>query len=274
MQTLELKKLKEISFNDDVMIFVIEDSAHAVKVLDISMSEWVLRACDGFSVATIPCKEFVLDDIKPYLTNSKFTVILSAGLILLQPNDVRKMIDYIIFKNISACKLPNGYAFNTRYLLENKNIFFDSVYVDESEDFISADGKSKMDYLSSILQDRIIEKHIKNGATISGQAYIGADVVIGKDVMIFDGNVLKGNTFVADGVILKEKNVIENSEIGKEGCVSGSTIVNSTIEENVYIKPYCYIEDSLVRKNSLLSSGVELINRKTRAGAKINKKEE
>lgn len=274
MQTqTEKLVLKPNDFNS-VTIFITEPQKPlATNILGRTMSEWVMSACKGYLCVVVKNDKFDLDYFKQYLTNSKYTIILANSLILLTNDAINNLVDYVTFKGIKACKFSGGYAFETEYLKKEKNIFYDSVYYNDQQDFYMVEDKKQLKYATEVLQERILATHVMNGVEITN-SYIEADVKIGKGTIIFSGNVIKGNTIIGDNVILKEKNVIENSTVSSECCVSGSTIVNSTLEEGVFVKPYCYVEKSIVRKNCLLGVGVNLVNRKTRAGSKINKKEE
>lgn len=274
MQTLELKLAKQKEFNERVMIFVIEDQFFSQRVLGRKMSNWVLKACENYSVGVVPCEKFEIDIIKPYLNDAKYTFILSGGMILLEQKDVEHMVEYVTLKQSKACKLPGGYAFETEYLRKSKEIFFDSVYFSQSENMILVDDKKKLAYATGVLQDRIIAKLEKSGVAITGASYIEPDVEIEKGTIVFGGNTIKGECYIGENVVLKENNVLENVRIGAGSCVSNSTIIDSELGENVFVKPYCYIEKCSIRKNTNIASGVELVKRKTRENANINKKEE
>ena len=139
----------------------------------------------------------------------------------------------------------------------------------DNEDFLVVDGKSKEVVASSILKGRILQKHIKNGVEFVGDSDIDDQVEIGENVVVFSGNVIKGNTFIDNNAIIKEKNIIENSVIGKDSCIASSKIINSKIEDNVFILPYCYINNSTIRKNCYISSSAKIEKRTVRAGSKL-----
>ncbi len=272
MQTQTLKVvLNNVDFNS--MMFIVVEGDNSANVLGRTMTEWVMSALSGYSAISVKIKDFKLDDIKKYLSDSKYTIILFNNLILLTSDDIKRLVDYVVFKGVKACKFSGGYAFETEYLKKAKEVFYDSVYYQDAQDFYMVEDKKQLAYATEILQERIIAGHLANGVDVRS-SYIEADVKIGKGTMIFNGNVIKGHTIIGNNVILKEKNVIENCVIGDECCVSGSTLLNSKLEEGVFVKPYCYIEKSELRKNCILDSGIELVGRKTRPNSKIHKKEE
>lgn len=70
--------------------------------------------------------------------------------------------------------------------------------------------------------------HIENGVTIidPNNTYIGEDVIIGKDTIIYPGSQIKGKTHIGDNCIIECSN-IENSNIPNETHITAfSNIVN------------------------------------------------
>lgn len=273
MQTQTLKVVIDNKQDCSVMFFILEPEKSLTKnVLGRSMTDWVKNACKNHSVVVLKSEKFDEKFLKPYLTNSKYTIVLYNNIILLQPEDVERLVDYITFKKIKACKFSGGCAFETEYLKNAKSIFYDSVYFEDSQDYYMVENKKQLKYATEILQERIIAEHIMNGVEISN-SYVEADVKIGKGTVIFGGNMIKGNTVIGANVILKEKNVIENSRIGNDCCLSGSTFVDSTLEDGVFVKPYCFVEKTTIRKNCIIGSNMQITNRTIRANSKLSNEE-
>lgn len=88
---------------------------------------------------------------------------------------------------------------------------------------------------ASVMRDRINEEHMRDGVTLIDpeRTYIDADVQIGNDTVIEPGVYLKGQTVIGNDCHIR----------------SGSTIVNSTIEDGVTVTSST-IEDSIMHKNS------------------------
>ncbi|MBS2011797.1 MAG: bifunctional UDP-N-acetylglucosamine diphosphorylase/glucosamine-1-phosphate N-acetyltransferase GlmU [Deltaproteobacteria bacterium] len=79
--------------------------------------------------------------------------------------------------------------------------------------------------------DRITKRHRLNGVTVREGARIEDGVVIDKDAIIESHAVLRGKTKVASGALVDV------------GCV----LTNADIGENVQLKPYSVVTDSIVR---------------------------
>ena len=180
-------------------------------------------------------------------------------------------MEYVTVKDINACKFTGGFAFKNEYLLKSKKIHFDAILPLDEEEFLIVNNAAKLKFATGILHDRIVQKHVNNGVEIIGDSEIDETVEIGKNCMIFKGNVIKGNTVISDNTILKENNIIDNCIVGQDVCIAGSNLTNSKIEDNVFILPYCYINNSTIRKNCYISSNEVVENRTLRAGTRLPK---
>ena len=68
------------------------------------------------------------------------------------------------------------------------------------EETMGVNSRKQLAEVEMILRDRINNKHMDNGVTLINPAatYIGADVEIGKDTIIYPGNTLEGNTKIGE----------------------------------------------------------------------------
>lgn len=85
--------------------------------------------------------------------------------------------------------------------------------------------------LEQLLYERIASRHRKLGVTIEEGVRIDEPVTLGTDTTLRSGVCLRGRTSVGSGVVIDT------------GCV----ITNTTLEDEVTVKPYCVLEDSVVR---------------------------
>lgn len=267
----ETLKQTEIKLKDDSLIFyLLSDKNAGTMICGRSMIDWVKNAAKEFPYIEFDYNGTDLKTfIKDKLVNSKYCVILFSNTPLVTHTSLLKVVDYVITKQIKACKFNGGFAFNVEYLKNTKEVKFDSFLPLETEDFLVVDNLDKLKVAKKILQGRIINEHILNGVEFVGSSVVDVSVDIDKSVIVFPNNVLKGKTTIGSNTILKENNVIDNSVIGNDCCVLSSTILNSVVEDNVYILSDCRIEKSTIRKNSYLSSGVVIEKRTIRAGSKL-----
>ena len=267
-ETLKIN-LKNIQ-DDSILIYLLNNEKLNVKLYGLTTLEWVKKAINDF-----PFVEFNYDNtdlvrfLKPKLVNSKYIIVLFSSTPLLTTPSLIKIMEYVKVKQIKALQFTGGYAFDVNYLKNVDKVIFDNYLPIDNEDFLVVDNQNKLNAALKILKSRIIQKHINNGVEFVGDSEIDEQVVIGKNAVIFSGNVIKGNSEILDNTILKENNIIEHCKIGKDVCISCSNLINSVIEDNVFILPYCYVNNSTIRKNCYISSGIKVENRTVRAGSKL-----
>jgi bifunctional UDP-N-acetylglucosamine pyrophosphorylase / glucosamine-1-phosphate N-acetyltransferase len=88
--------------------------------------------------------------------------------------------------------------------------------------------------LEQALFERINGRHRRAGVTVGSSVCIDDQVEIGPDTALSSGVSLRGNTRIGSGVVIDT------------GCV----VTNTVIEDRVNMKPYCVVEDSIVRTSA------------------------
>ena len=72
------------------------------------------------------------------------------------------------------------------------------------EETMGVNSRAQLAQVEHELRKRINSIHLENGVTLidPSNTYIGADVIIGKDTIIYPGNVIEGNTVIGSGCLL------------------------------------------------------------------------
>ena len=93
--------------------------------------------------------------------------------------------------------------------------------------------------------------------------YIGVDVIIGQDTIIYPNTHLQGSTVIGENCIIGPNSYILNTKIDDESIIESSKIINSQIKKACIIGPFSNIrENCLVNNNVKIGSYVELKNSK------------
>lgn len=123
------------------------------------------------------------------------------------------------------------------------------------EETIGVNSRIQLAEAEGILRNRINSRHMINGVTLidPSTTYIGDDVEIGRDTIIYPGNVLEGNTKIGEGVILYPNSRISNSIILNNVEIQSSVIIDSQIGERTTVGPFAYI-----RPESVIGSGARI----------------
>ncbi|GAA0085998.1 bifunctional UDP-N-acetylglucosamine diphosphorylase/glucosamine-1-phosphate N-acetyltransferase GlmU [Clostridium sp. CTA-7] len=123
------------------------------------------------------------------------------------------------------------------------------------EETIGVNSRAQLAQAEEILRKRINLRHMINGVTLidPNSTYIGDDVEIERDTIIYPGNVIEGNTKIGEGVILYPNSRISNSIISNNVEIQSSVIIDSKIGERTTVGPFAYI-----RPESVIGSGARI----------------
>ena len=164
-------------------------------------------------------------------------------------------------------KITNNNSQGEYYLTDLVGIIRDMglkvvAYVNEDfEETLGVNSRLQLSEVEAILRKRINNKHLDNGITIIDPmtTYIGADVEIGQDTIIYPGNVLEGNTKIGKGCTLFPNSRINNSIIGENVEIQSSVILDSSVGNNTTVGPFAYIRpESVVGDNVRIGDFVEI----------------
>lgn len=94
-----------------------------------------------------------------------------------------------------------------------------------------------------IMRKRINRFHMENGVTLIDRerTYIGADVRIGMDTIIYPNNNLEGNTVIGSGCTLYPDSRIVDTVIGDRVTVMSSVVLESEVGNDTTIGPFAYV---------------------------------
>lgn len=129
------------------------------------------------------------------------------------------------------------------------------------EETLGVNSRMELAQAESIFKIRINKKHMENGVTIidPNTTYIGSDVEIGNDTIIYPGNVLEGNTVIGKGCILYPNSRIADSKIDDGVWIQSSVILQSQIGANTTVGPFAYIRpESVIGKKARIGDFVEI----------------
>ena len=125
----------------------------------------------------------------------------------------------------------------------------------------AVNSKVELAYVESIMRKRININHMENGVTIMdpSNTYIDSEVTIGKDTIIYPGNVLQGKTIIMGDCILYPNNRICDSIIGCGVSIQSSVVLESKIGEKTTVGPFAYIRpESNIGKYARIGDFVEI----------------
>ncbi|AGX41179.1 bifunctional UDP-N-acetylglucosamine diphosphorylase/glucosamine-1-phosphate N-acetyltransferase GlmU [Clostridium saccharobutylicum] len=157
-------------------------------------------------------------------------------------------------------------------ILKSENKVIGAVVTD-FEETIGVNSRVQLAQAEEILKNRINLKHMENGVTLIDPktTYIGIDVEIGKDTIIYPNNILEGNTKIGSNCLLYQNSRIADSTIGDEVDIQSSVILDSKIGDNTTVGPFAYIRpESTIGKHARIGDFVEIKKSTIGDGTKVS----
>lgn len=129
------------------------------------------------------------------------------------------------------------------------------------EETMGVNSRIQLADAEKVMRRRINRKHMENGVTLidPDNTYIGKDVEIGNDTVIYPGNVLQGKTIIKEECTLYPNSRIDNSTVEKGVTIQSSVILDSKIGENTTVGPFAYIRPlTVIGKSARIGDFVEI----------------
>lgn len=136
----------------------------------------------------------------------------------------------------------------------------ETVCLADSEEIMGVNDRVQLAAADASMRRRINTAHMLAGVTLIDPAatYIGADVAIGRDTVIYPQNVLEGNTSIGEGCVLYPGCRIADSVIGDHVTIQSSVIIESSVGEGTAIGPAAHLRpESEIGKDVRIGNFVE-----------------
>ena len=148
--------------------------------------------------------------------------------------DIKNLLD-------ALGKLSNNNAQGEYYLTDVIEKI--GAMVTNFEETLGVNSRSELAVVENILRKRINKMHLDNGVTIidPNNTYIGVDVKIGQDTIIYPGNVIEGDTVIGESCVIYPNSRVNNSIIEEGVEIQSSVILDSKIGKNTTVGPFAYI---------------------------------
>ncbi|WP_018663660.1 bifunctional UDP-N-acetylglucosamine diphosphorylase/glucosamine-1-phosphate N-acetyltransferase GlmU [Heyndrickxia acidiproducens] len=111
------------------------------------------------------------------------------------------------------------------------------------EETLGVNDRVQLAEAEKMMRKRINERHMTNGVTMMDpeQTYIEADVVIGRDTIIYPGTKISGKSVIGEDCKIGPQSDITDCKIGDGTVVRQSVAEQSEIGAHVQIGPYAHI---------------------------------
>ncbi len=181
--------------------------------------------------------------------------------------------------NDAFTKLGNNNSQGEYYLTDTLEIIKNNggkagimVAKDEKE-FMGVNSKLHLAQASAVMKERINTEHILNGVTITDPAntYIGKDVKIDRDTIIYPGCMLEGKTVIGKSCIIGPNSRITSSRIDDCVTIQMSVLIDSNIKSFTTVGPFAYLRpNSNIGEHVRIGDFVEIKNSNIDDGTKVS----
>jgi bifunctional UDP-N-acetylglucosamine pyrophosphorylase/glucosamine-1-phosphate N-acetyltransferase len=146
---------------------------------------------------------------------------------------------------------------------------FEAVDPDET---MGVNDRVQLSEAEAYMRKRIAVRHMRNGVTIIDPAstYIGADVTIGQDTVIYPGTHLRGKTSIGADCVIGPQADLTDVQVEDGVAISYAVLVEAQVANKATVGPFAYVRPgSEIGAHAKIGDFVELKNTKIGNGTKV-----
>lgn len=145
--------------------------------------------------------------------------------------------------------------------------------VGDYEEAMGVNNRVQLAEAEAAMNRRLLKEHMLNGVTIIDPAntYIEADVVIGRDTVIYPGSYLKGRTVVGERCTIGPQADLTDVTVGDGATLRYSVLQECAVEERSQVGPFAYIRPgSRLETGTKVGCFVDIKNARLGRGSKVS----
>lgn len=176
-------------------------------------------------------------------------------------------------------KLTNNNSQGEYYLTDTLEIIkknggkVDVMVADDSDEFIGVNSKLQLSQATETMKKRINEYHMLNGVTIMDptSTYIGKDVKIEPDTIIYPGCMIEGKTEIGTDCLIGPNCRIQSSVIHNCVTIQSSFLIQAEVDNYTTVGPFAYLRpNSKIGEHVRIGDFVEIKNSTIDDGTKVS----
>jgi bifunctional UDP-N-acetylglucosamine pyrophosphorylase/glucosamine-1-phosphate N-acetyltransferase len=143
----------------------------------------------------------------------------------------------------------------------------------DAAESIGVNDRLALSEAEGYMRARINRRHMLNGVTIIDPAstYIGADVIIGSDTVLYPGTSLKGKTVIGEDCVIGPSSEIEDCVIMDGASVKHSVLNQAEVGARASVGPFAYLRPGAVLGQEVkVGDFVEIKNATIGDGSKVS----
>lgn len=138
-------------------------------------------------------------------------------------------------------------------ILKNDGAPVAAYQTEDFEETLGVNDRVALSQAEQFMKKRINELHMRNGVTIIDplNTYIGPDVTIGTDTVLYPGTILSGQTSVGSNCTIGPNSEVADCQVGDYTVIRQSATFDSQVGSNVQIGPFAHIRPKTAIHNDV-----------------------
>jgi bifunctional UDP-N-acetylglucosamine pyrophosphorylase/glucosamine-1-phosphate N-acetyltransferase len=129
-----------------------------------------------------------------------------------------------------------------KYLVEGQEPV-ETFLLEDYQEAMGINNRVQLAEAEAYLRQKILRKHMLQGVTVLDplHTYVGLDVRIGMDTVLYPGVILEGETVIGEDCAIGPYTRIVDSRIADHCWISQSYLIQAKVGKNCTIGPYSYL---------------------------------
>lgn len=164
------------------------------------------------------------------------------------------------------------YLTDTIMLFKEKGYKVGAHILSDENEMLGTNDRAQLSEATMFLKKRVNRQLMLAGVTLidPDNTYIGPDVQIGEDTVIYPGTMILGQSVIGTANEIGPQTYLNNVQIGSNNVITMSHIEDSAIAHFNNIGPFARLrQNSLVSNNTRIGNYVELKNTRLNDGVKV-----
>lgn len=164
---------------------------------------------------------------------------INSGIYFINGRELREALKHLNNNNAQG----EYYLTDVIGIMRNKGLSIGAYKIKDSDEIMGINNRYQLSEANRIMSLRIAKRHMLDGVTIidPSNTYIEASVRLEKDVTIYPGCILEGDTVIQEDSVIGPYTRIKDGKIGRGVSIQNSVVLESSIGEGTTVGPFAYI---------------------------------
>ncbi|MHB1392845.1 MAG: bifunctional UDP-N-acetylglucosamine diphosphorylase/glucosamine-1-phosphate N-acetyltransferase GlmU [Clostridia bacterium] len=184
---------------------------------------------------------------------------VNSGIYFFNGKELREALKYLNNNNAQG----EYYLTDVIGIMRKKGLLIGAYKINDTEDIMGVNNRYQLSEANEIMRGRIAKKLMLDGVTIIDpkSTYIETSVRIERDVTIYPGCILEGDTLIQEDSVIGPNTRIKDGKLGRGVSVQNSIVLESSIGEGTSVGPFAYIRPgNKIGKYARIGDFVEMKN--------------